>query len=376
MRKTLVKVSASTFLLYGGLAVLVYFSLFLKELGLNNAQIGVIVSLFSWTALFSRPVGGKIADSLSVRTLLLLGASVFAFSFFGLAAVGKNVTLIVALRVAAGLGFAWYALGSLLQSIEGEKLGNFTSNVSTLSVFYLLPYFIYPYLAIRIAKEAGFSLMFLFGGVSVLLSLPLIISIKRPIRKRRNNSTSREKFRPEIVLLGMMNFFMGWSVNIAFPFFPLLEKVRPAIDTGLFFTVVSFTAVVIRAYVGRKFSFWGKPDVFFPGFFAYSLGFLVAYFAKTTPIFLIAGVLIGIGVGTVYPNITAMTLRLAEEGYRGVTMGFVSSMGDFGFCAGPIIFGYISYHLGLLSSFLVWAGVIAFVPLWFILQLRKKAILP
>ncbi len=373
MRKNLIKISASTFLLYGGLAVLVYFSLFLKNLGLNNAQIGLIVSLFSWTALFARPVGGRIADSLSVRTLLILGAMIFAISFFGLAIVGKNVPFIVGLRIAAGLGFAWYALGSLLQSVEGEELGKFTSNVSTLSVFYLLPYFIYPYIAIRIARGMGFSAMFLFGGISVILSIPIILSIKSLRRQKKiKEREPRRKFGSGIFLLGIMNFFMGWSVNIAFPFFPLLEKIRPSIDTGLFFTVVSFMAVIIRAYIGRKLPFWGQPDVLFPGFLAYSLGFVVAYFAKTTLVFLIAGVFTGIGVGTVYPNITAMTLRLAEEDYRGVTMGFVSSLGDFGFCTGPIIFGYLSYKIGLLPSFLLWAVVIGIVPFMFILQLRKR----
>ncbi|MCD6454272.1 MAG: MFS transporter [Candidatus Aminicenantes bacterium] len=369
MKKNLVKISVSTFLLYGGVAVLVYFSLFLKDLGLNDAQIGLIVSLFSWTALFVRPVGGKIADSLTTKTLLLLGAGLFSFSLIGLGFAGKNIPAIIALRIASGLGFAWYALGSLLQSVEGEELKNFTGNVSTLSVFYLLPYFAYPFIAIKIARSAGFKWMFLFAGFLAFLSIPLILSIKNP--KRKPSEKKKLRIKPGIIFLGVMNFLMGWCVNIAFPFVPLIEKIRPGIETGLFFTMVSAVAVAIRAYIGRKFSFWGRPAALIPGFLGYACGFFAAYFARNTLEFMAVGILIGIGVGIVYPNVTAMTLRCADQRYRGVTMGFVSSMGDLGFCTGPIIFGYLSFKLGLLNSFLLWAAIMATIPLIIVTSFGK-----
>jgi len=370
MRKNLAKISLSTFLLYGGVSRLVYFSLFLKNMSLNDAQIGIIVSLFSWTALLARPIGGKIADSISVKFILLLGASIFSLSLFSLAAVGDRIPIIVILRITTGLGFAWYSLGSLLQSVEGARLRKFTSNVSTLSVFYLLPYFIYPYMAIRIAKKSGFPAMFVFGGISAAVSIPIILSIKNVNKKERTKV--KLKIRLEIFLLGMLNFFLGWSVNVAFPFIPLIEKVRPGVDTGLFFTVVSLLSVSIRAYLGRLLPSWGKPFILIPAFLSFSAGFVVASFAVNTPVFLVGGILMGIGIGSIYPNITAMTLRTAEETRRGVTMGFVSSMGDLGFCTGPIIFGFLSYKFGLMNSFLIWAGVIAILPLWFTIKLSRK----
>ncbi len=359
MKNNLWKISASTFLLYGGLAILVYFSLFLKEIGLNNAQIGLIVSLFSWTALFSRPFGGRISDAFNPRTLLLLGAGLFSFSLFGLALAGKNIPIIVALRVSSGLGFAWYALGSLLQSVEGERLENFTGNVSTLAVFYLLPYFFYPYLGIKVARKFGFPWMFALAGLSALASLPLILSLKNP--ERRKKSRGKLKISSGVFFLGLMNFLMGWSVNIAFPFIPLIEKVRPGVETGFFFTMVSAMAVLIRAFLGRKFRFWGKPLAFVPGFAGFVSGFILSYFASSTLQFLAVGFLVGIGVGTVYPNITSITLKIAQEEHRGLTMGFVSSMGDLGFCTGPILFGYLSYKMGLVTSFLLWGILIALV---------------
>ena len=374
MKGNLWKISASTFLVYGGLAILVYFSLFLKELGLNNAEIGLIVSLFSWTALFSRPLGGRLGDRYSPKTLLILGAGIFSLSLFGFALVGKNIPFIIALRISTGLGFAWYALGSLLQSVEGERLEKFTGNVSTLSVFYLLPYFLYPYLGIRIARAYGFSWMFAAGGLSALASVPLILFLRKTDRRK----TIRGKLRitPEVFFLGLMNLLMGWSVNIAFPFIPLLEKVRPGVETGFFFTMVSAVAVFIRAYAGRKFSFWGKPGAFLPGFLGFALGFALSRFASSTFLLVLVGLLIGIGVGTVYPNITSITLKIAPSQHRGITMGFVSSMGDLGFCTGPIIFGYLSYKIGLLNSFLVWSAVVLLLSwgIYFLLSspLRKK----
>ncbi|GEM_PF-2566225 len=372
MKNNLWKISASTFLLYGGLAILVYFSLFLKEIGLNNAQIGLIVSLFSWTALLSRPFGGRISDAFNPRTLLLLGAGLFSLSLFGLAMVGKNIPLIAVLRIGSGLGFAWYALGSLLQSVEGERLENFTGNVSTLAVFYLLPYFFYPYVGIKVAKKFGFSWMFALAGLSALASLPLILSLRNPERRRKNRG--KIKISSGVFFLGLMNFLMGWSVNIAFPFIPLIEKVRPGVETGFFFTMVSATAVLIRAFLGRKFPFWGRPSAFVPGFAGFASGFILSYFARSTLQFLAVGLLIGIGVGTVYPNITSITLKIAQEEHRGLTMGFVSSMGDLGFCTGPVIFGYISYKMGLVNSFLLWGFLlsIAFSILYALLHRRVR----
>ncbi len=374
MRKNLWKISASTFFVYGGLAILVYFSLFLKEIGLNDAEIGLIVSLFSWTALFSRPLGGRIADRYSPRSLLLLGAGIFSLSLFALSVVGKNVPLIVAIRISTGLGFAWYALGSLLQSVEGEKIERFTGNVSTLSVFYLLPYFMYPYLGIRIARIYGFGWMFALGGASVLVSIPIIFSLRKV--ERKSSKRGNLKITPEVLFLGFMNLLIGWSVNIAFPFIPLIEKIKPGVETGFFFSMVSAVAVLIRAYAGRKFRFWGSPGAFLPGFLGFASGFVFAHFVSSTMHLIAVGFLIGVGVGTVYPNITSITLKIAPQEHRGITMGFVSSMGDLGFCTGPIIFGYLSFKLGLLPSFLLWGGLL-FLLSWgtyFLLSppLRRK----
>lgn len=360
-RRNLFLISTSTFFLYGSLSVFVYLSLFLKNLGFDDAIIGIVVSLFSWTSFLFRALGGKISDIYSPKKLLIAGSSFFLLSTIGFAIVKGSLPIIILLRILNGVGFSWFGLGSLLQSVEGSRQDRFTKNVTRLAVFYLFPYMLFPFFAEQIWRTWGFPAMFLFAALLCASSLPALFFIQETPRNKEEKSNFRFSF--PFPLFASWNFLFGWCVSASFSFTPLLKKIHPDIRTGLFFTVISILAVSLRAYLGMKIPVWGKPSIILPAFFSFALGFAGLSMTSSTTLLLISAIFAGAGLGTVYPNIMAMTLRSAPPCCRGRALGIVASVGDLGHSTGPMIFGLLSYSFGLKIAFLLWAILIAIISL-------------
>ncbi len=356
-KRNLLLISTSTFFLYGALSVFVYLSLFLKNLGFDDAVIGIVVSLFSWTSLLFRTLGGKISDLYSPKKLLIAGSSFFLLSTIGFALIKDSIVIIVFLRILNGVGFSWFGLGSLLQSVEGSRQERFTRNVTRLAVFYLFPYMLFPFLAEQIWRTWGFPAMFLFAAFLCASSLPALFFIRETPRKKEEKDDFHFSF--PLPLFASWNFLFGWCVSASFSFTPLLKKIHPDIRTGLFFTVISILAVSLRAYIGMKIPVWGKPSIILPAFLSFALGFAGLSLTSSTTMLLISAVSVGAGLGTVYPNVMAMTLRSAPPCCRGRALGIVASVGDLGHSTGPMIFGFLSYSFGLKTAFLLWALLVA-----------------
>ncbi len=362
-------ISASTFFLYGSLSVFVYLSLFLKSQGFNDATIGVVVSLFSWTALLFRVAGGRISDLYSPKKLLIAGSAAFLSSTIGFAFVGRSLPVIVLLRVLQGLGFSWFGLGSLLQSVEGLSREKFSRNVTLLAVFYLSPYILFPFIAEQIWKSAGFPRMFLFAAVLCALSLPGLLFLQTGEREPTQEQNFRFSF--PLPFFAAWNFLFGWCVSAAFSFSPLIKKLYPQLNTGSFFTTMAVLAVIMRAFLGIRIPLWGRPEILPPAFLSFAAGFLGLSLTNSQPLLIASAVFTGIGLGSVYPNVMALTLKHAPPCCRGRALGVVAAVGDLGHSSGPVVFGFLSYSFGLQKAFFIWWALISVLALLTFALYRK-----
>lgn len=65
---------------------------------------GTIAGIFSMAALFSRPVGGLICDTLNKKKICIIATVVFCFSFLGYA-FSANMAVMLFFRIIQGFSF-------------------------------------------------------------------------------------------------------------------------------------------------------------------------------------------------------------------------------------------------------------------------------
>ncbi|MHA2288722.1 MAG: MFS transporter, partial [Promethearchaeota archaeon] len=72
------------------------------SLGLNEFQVGLIISIFSVCQLFASPITGKLSDRFGRKPLLIFSQTSTFIGFF-LLGITTNVGILIAARIVDGL---------------------------------------------------------------------------------------------------------------------------------------------------------------------------------------------------------------------------------------------------------------------------------
>jgi len=89
--------------------------LFAKSFGVNNAQVGLIISSFAFARFASGLFAGKLVDKFGERIVYTTGIGFVAISSFA-AAFSQNYEQLLSFRAAGGLGSSMFsvAAGSIM----------------------------------------------------------------------------------------------------------------------------------------------------------------------------------------------------------------------------------------------------------------------
>lgn len=93
------------FLCFGFYILLPTLPLHIKELGANEAQLGLIIGGFTLSAVVARPIVGGLLDRFGRRPFILAGLVLFAVSMF-LYNWASGLILLLLLRILHGFGWA------------------------------------------------------------------------------------------------------------------------------------------------------------------------------------------------------------------------------------------------------------------------------
>ncbi len=150
-----------------------------------------------------------------------------------------------------------------------------------------------------------------------------------------------------------------------------------SLSYSYFYTFLSLTAVFMRLYGGKRFSFWGSPKLLLPAFYFISGGGILIYFASNNFLLGLSGVIWGIGAGILYPHLTALVVEGVAFREQGKVLSLFAASVDLGFAIGPLSFGWVSHYFGLKEAFIIFAFFIflssSILILWGRSTLYKKS---
>lgn len=370
-REVGVLVFASFFVAVGFGVIAPTIPLFAKSFGVNNAQVGSIISAFALARFASGLIAGKLVDKFGERLVYTVGIAFVAISSFA-AALAQSYEQLLIFRSAGGLGSSMFsvAAGSIIlravkddqraraQSLyngsflvgmmAGPVIGGFLTAISLRA-----PLLVYSGLLVVASAAGGFLLR-----NSVLAA--------RPTEKSTAIKTSMRDalaMKPYVIAL-IISFTTAWVIfgmsRSVLPLFMVEDMKSSASFIGIGFTI---SAVVQGLFLlragrfsderGRKFSaisglsFLGISVVllvvtFHPWIFLLSMfiGAFGSAFLSTTPSAIVGDVLKGKG---------------------GQVIALYQMSGDAGAMVAPVILGFIADHYGFRSTFAISATLVAVV---------------
>lgn len=338
-----------------------------RELKIDEAQTGLILAVYTLAALLIRPFTGFMIDRHGRKWFYITALFLFALIFAGYPLAGA-FALMLAVRFVHGLvwGVATTTGSTLIVDIiPAERRGE---GIGLYGLAMTVPMAMGPFTGLQLSQNNDYTLMFLSAGVLAFAGFLLTLLIKYPLVPHAGKTVF--SFRNLLESTSLPVTFNLLIINISYGglvSFISLYALKTGIGyTGLFFIVFACGITLARIYMGKIFDRHGPKALAITGILLLVTGHVILGLVITTAGFMIAGFLLGLGSGIVFPTFQAMVNNLVAPQRRGAANSTLFSGLDLGIGLGMLITGYLAHVIGLPATYLLYGGLNFIALLYFL----------
>src|SRR5699024_5707024 len=358
---------ANFFIFLGFQMTLPTIPIFVNELGGSDQLIGVIVGIFTFSALIIRPYAGHALETKGRGKIYLFGLILFVISV-GTFGFITSMGMLIVMRIIQGIGwgFSTTASGTIATDLipprrRGEGMGYYG-----LSGNFALA--IGPALGLTLADVITFKQLFIITAAFGLLAFLLSLNIRyKKVDESAKSHVSRfdvlEKsaVNPAIILMFVTLTFGG--ITTFLPLYALEKNVE-----GIQFYFISFALFVMlsRVFAGKLYDKKGDLYVVPPGIILVFVAMLLLAWLPNLPVLILGGAFYGLGFGTVQPALQTWAVNAASANRKGMANATFFSAFDFGVGIGALMFGQIAYMFTYTDIYLISAGSVLIALLYYI----------
>jgi MFS family permease len=330
--------------------------LFVEKLGGNDQLIGIVVGIFTFSALLLRPYAGHTLETKGRRFVYLTGLAIFVLSVGSFGFVNSLIFLFI-LRVVQGFGwgFSTTASGTIATDLipakrRGEGMGYFGLSGNIALAFG-------PTLGLALAGIISFKLLFLFCALLGMTALLLSSRIqykqveKQAVPMKRWDIYEKSALKPSLLL-----FFITVSFGGIASFLPIYSAQKGIGGIHWYFLLFAIALMVSRTFAGRLYDQRGHQAVFIPGAFLILIAMVLLAWLPNSNVMYTAAILYGLGFGSVQPALQAWSVKEAPANRRGMANATFFSFFDLGVGIGAIVFGQIAHLFGYSTIYLTAGG--------------------
>ena len=345
--------------------------LFARSFGVNNAQVGAILSAFAFARFASGLVSGKLVDIFGERLVYSIGIGFVAISSAA-AAMANSYSQLLLFRAAGGLGSSMFsvAAGSLLLRVTADHQrgraqslynGSFLIGMvggpvvgGALSAFSLrAPLAIYAVLLAISSISAGL----LLRG-SYLAAKPEGKSEKTSLRE----AFALKPYRIALAISFSTGFILFGMGRSSVPLFMVEDMHVSTTYMGVGFTFASIANGLLLLRAGRLSDEKGRRFVAIVGSSALFISTALLLFTVQAWIFFPAMIFSGIA-GAYLSTVPGSLVGDVLKGKGGQVIAVMQMSGDFAAMIAPILLGAISDAGGFRPAFLVASMLMAAIVL-------------
>lgn len=360
------------FLFFTTLSAFFLLPLHLKQLGTTEAQLGLVMGLYSGTAIFCQPLVGAWVDRAGRRPFMLGGAALAGLAALLFALAPTALPLFPFLRVLQGVAYSMFFIANFTLVVDlvpaerrGQALGIFgISGLTSTAVG--------PALGEVVARAWGFRAFFAATAAVSVLALAVVSRVAESPSRRPADRQGLAGLLQAVAtaprLPMALAFAFGLGLGVVFTFLPTFAATLGMARIGLFAVAYSAGALAVRATGSQLIDRVGRRPVIIPALGVQAAGAaLLAGIAPlveraglpAAPLLAVVGVLAGAAHGFLYPALTALVMDLTPEERRGRVIGVFSAFILGGNAAGAMVFGYLAHGLGYPAMFGILAVCLA-----------------
>ncbi len=339
-----------------------------EVLGADKSRVGWVVAIYTLAALLIRPFSGYAVDHYGRKYILLVSLAVFAL-LLGFHLLASTLFQLLLVRFFHGLawGVTTTANSTLIVDIVPEKRRGEGIGIYGLAIPLAMAFG--PMAGLWLMKDGDFNRLF-WVGTSIAIGAYILTQLMHfpPFIRHQPGGISISRlfaFKALPVSITMMILMMSYGGVISFVTLYTLELGLGS--AGIFFTVYAIGLSISRLSAGKIFDRKG-PGIIVPlGLILLSTGLSLLWSTYNYSGFLLAGLLIGLGYGIIFPSFQAMVNNMVHPGSRGAANSTLFTALDLGIGTGAIITGYLASIIGLVNAFGVLAIITIIGLLWYLI---------
>jgi predicted MFS family arabinose efflux permease len=354
---------------------------YIKSIGASGLEIGLVTALFSIGAVLSRPFIGYMLEYKSRKPLVLIGAlALLAITM--LYPLSSVVIIFLAFRFIHGLAWGWSttvngtaAVDIVPNSRLGEGMGYFGLSVT-------IGMIVAPSLGIYLYQITSFTNLIYISGILGAIALVLLMSVyyrtpeavkdthKKDLKFSYVGSlVEKSSWYPAFITI-VTTFGYGSIVT----FIVIFGEERGIDQIFLFYLCNAIMASLSRPIAGKWFDDKGPIGLIL---FCSSLTFIgmwVLSLAHSNLFIIIAGILFGIGFGSMIPTLQSWTLSKTHPNRRGVATGMFFSAIDLGIGLSGLVFGIMAQYVEIGTLFQISSVFILLSMVLTVIEGRKRQV--
>ncbi len=314
------------------LLFMISFNLILPEMNTYITDIGgekykgLIITLFTVSALISRPFSGKLSDKIGRKKVMLLGGGV-AVLISMLYPLYPLVFYFLTLRFFHGFSAGFLPTGAtamITDILPAEKRGQ---GMGIFGVFISLGIGIGQFLSSSIRKEVGINNLFILAAIIAALSVLLIALTKETLKNKKRFRWSVLKigkediFEKSVLPSAIVMFLSATSSGIIFVLVQDISVFLNIENKGWFFGIYVFFTIFVRFFgsgisdkIGRRKTLLIAMNLMIVSMFLLAI-------TSNIEIFGISAIMFGIATGISSPTLFAWMADLSHPDRRGVGSG-------------------------------------------------------
>ncbi len=328
--------------------------IFLSRLGSTEAEIGLLVGVFGVSSLICRLLVGRALLTYPEKSVMMVGSMIFALTFFALI-VFRPFWPLVVVRVLQGVAFACLDTAALAFVV---KITPLAYRGRAIGYFVLAPPFsqaVAPAFGMFLINRYNFTTLFLTCAGFCLCSFFFahrLRSGEAAISDDGTPSGSNLFLERKIIVPAIPGFLHGFVWGAVIAFLPLYAIESGVTNPGFYFSAVAVMLITARALGGRTLDTRSKEKILLTSMSIAMFAMVILSFSRTLPMFIVVGMLWGIGSAFFFPASLAYALDYSGSS-AGTAVGTFRALSDLGVAVGPITMGVllpsIGYHFMFLS---------------------------
>lgn len=354
---------------------------YIKSIGASGLEIGLVTTLFSIGAVAIRPLIGYMLEYKSRKPLVLIGAAALLI-ITAVYPLSRLVFVLLLIRLIHGLAWGWSttvngtaAVDIVPNSRLGEGMGYYGLSVT-------IGMIIAPSLGIYLFHVTSFTNLIFISDILGLFAVVLLAAVhyRTPdvVKNTRKEDLTFSYFGSLIeksswypALLSMMACF-GYGTIVTF--IVIFGEERGIDQIFLFYLFNAIMSSFSRPIAGKWFDRKGPKGLVLVCSSVTFVAMWVLSFAHSNLHIAIAGILFGIGFGSLLPTLQSWTLAQTPAKRRGVANGMYFSAIDLGIGLSGLFFGVIAQNVETGTLFQISSVFFLVVIVMTFAQGRRKSL--